>query len=234
MAVSTNTFRDFLGFAIPGTDGTKAVGLLQITKIPADIGKAFTIPENTYWAAAGRQFISPERWEIPESKTDPTDIAVIANGVGEDGNLPANQEWSIPIFGLLVANPAPFTGGTDPVPATPGLYYGEEGITPTEASLQRALNVAEKVVKGMIGLTADEALDTTDSRVEQAVLLLAMFRFQNNTVQQRELPVPDNLSPSPQQVSYFRAKIYPALLNQVSGLISHLTKYKRQINGEDS
>ena len=226
--VKLSTFKDFLGLA---NAATHAAGLLQLDKAPGFEATAFTIPKGEKFVTGGKQYATAEAWEIPESKTDPTDVGITALRDGEGGNLPASQVWQSPVLNIVATNPLPITGGLD---QRPGLYPQAAGKTgPTDTALQRALDVAEQVIRAVIGLKATEPLEM-DSRVEQGIMLLAMYRWQNSTVQERAHYPPSQHGAAPREQDYFRHQVYQPLMRQVSSLVSHKTKYGRIINGEDT
>jgi len=229
--ITPNDFKQWLGYSLPGSPGTEAVGLLQITKASGRENQSFSIPKDSIFSAKGLQFKNPEAWQVSESRSDPLDIAVRSESVGVAGNLPSGQHWNSPVSGLLVTNPAAFSLGADPIPDTPGLYPSDQKLEPSDSLLQLHIDTAIMMVRDIIGLLDTETIPSDDPRVKQAIFLLAMYRLENNSSQQKGRNVPDEFETNPQVTSYFRAKVYEPLLMQVRGLVSHLINWKRQING---
>lgn len=229
MAITINDFRKWAGFSYDGFEGTKAVGLLKLTKEAGSLNQAFSIPKNYTWVANGIQFQNPEAWEISQTRRDPLDIAIQSVSPSARANIEAYQTWdSYP--GLSLENPFAFTLGADPQEAKGGVFPIAQDLTIRDEILQLHLDTAISVCRSIIGLGTAEDFPENDPRVMQAVFLLSIYRLENNHTQQRQFSIFEGEMPLREQ-SYFRAKVYEPLLMQVRGLLSHLIKWDRQING---
>ena len=162
-------------------------------------------------------------------------VTVQAQNAGAQYNIQPSQNWASPqLGGVTVQNAIPFSNGSDDIPERKGLYpQRQKGVGPTDTQLQRALDVSHQVIRGMIGLKDTEDFPD-DSRTREAVFLLSMYRLENNLTQEAIFAKPTLHATSPQETRYFRANVYRHLMNQVAGLISHLTKWERIINGEEA
>lgn len=226
--VAISEFKDFLGHAVAAT---RAVGLLQMAKAPGFEATAFTIPQGAKFVTGGKQYATAEVWEIPESKTDPTDVAVSALRDGAGGNLPAGQVWESPVLNIVATNPDPISGGAD---QKPGLYPQDAKNQPSDNALQRALDVSHDVIKAMLSNDPATELDVTDNRIKQAILLLSAYRLQQNLMQEQQVPVPSQHGAAPMETRYFRARVYKPLMVQITQLLSHKIDWGRAINGPPS
>lgn len=230
--ITIKDFSDFLGLGREKTPGMKASGILVVTKT-VSLDRVLNIPKSTRFdSESGYKYFTTEDNTISESATF-LPVAVVSQSPGQAYNIPANQVWTSPqIGGVSVANPQAFTGGQDSLPEIKGIYpQRQKGIGPSDNQLQRCIDVAVAVIRGMIGLSPKDDFPYTDSRVREAVFLLALYRLENNQIQETRFQKPSLHATSPEESRYFRANVYKPLMGQVSGLISHLTRWDMVING---
>lgn len=228
--ITTNDFRAYMGLATQTQPGRPSVGLLVLTRLPANTSP-LTIEKDTVWSSGGLGFVNPEPWEVSES-AQTFEFAVQSRLNGEQYNLPANSPWPPLYPGFRVENPNAFVGGADEVKGLPGYFpiSGQDG-RPSDQQLQLHLDAARPLVKDMIG-KKDTELNEDDPRVRTAILMLATYRFQNRDFQQKMRPVPQSFAESEAEKSLFRDRMYMPLLRQIGGLLCHLTDYKRHILGD--
>ena len=211
-------FRKFMGLSVPSVRGTRATGLLEATKIASKQNQAFEIPAGHIFTGGGYNFKTTERFEIPESRTDPFPFAVQAVTTGSAQNLAAGQTFrSAGLFGLTFRNILAFEGGTDDTPEVPGLFPDQRAV-PDDDILEFHLNGAKLFCRSLMGLKAGDEYPT-DANTDTATYLVAMYRFQQRSTQESRRPVPQSQAESPMETSYYRANLWPALIGQVAELL---------------
>ena len=112
--------------------------------------------------------------------------------------------------------------------ATPSPIGALEKESTPDAIIQSHMGISERIVRNMLGLTADEALPNDES-VDHSIYLLTLFFLENVSSQENTSRFEPASELSFQKVSFYRQQVYPALLRQVNGMTSHLRKYSRFI-----
>lgn len=228
--VTLRDFREFLGFSIEGSGSRGLITIRRKPPIPQD-KKSIDIPKNTRFYSNNISFYNPERTILSES-SDFIPLFIVTNTKGEDSNLKPNQQWktSLPSWiteMITIENTQAFSGGIDELP---GQYFGGVGeVNLFDNQIQRALDVARLQLAKELGITESNE-DTSnfelwlqdDPCIREALMMIAMYRLQQNTTQSLNYNVGYSRGGSfPEQEKYFRHRDFEPLMRQVRGLISH-------------
>lgn len=227
--VSIRDFRLFLGY---GVVGSGSVGLITVRRKPPipQPKRPIEIKENTQFYSNGIRFFNPELATISES-ADFVPVVVKTNDLGIKTNLKPNQEWTTSLYQgvdeVTIENSQSFSGGEDEVS---GMYpYGTGNLNIQDNQLQRSLNVAKIELAKIIGIQDSEEDETNydswimdDPSVREGLMMIAMYRLQNNTTQSLQFNPPlSGESSSPAREKYFRHKEWKPLVEQVTQLVAH-------------
>ena len=229
---SRENFAIWLGLGRDPIPATPATGVLRVDKTGSLIGKSLTIPKD-------HEFIHPDgfKFEVIDAITlseshNYTGVAVVADTPGEAFNVSPETGWSTGITNLTAENRQAFTGGAEAIAGRTGLYpQRQKGLGPSNEALDMSLEVGQELCRDIVGYEDVSDLPTDDRRVQFAVFLVALYYLENNLIQEKDFTVPTMASSSPRQTSYFRWRTHGPLMQQVCGLLSHLTKFDLHITG---
>ena len=211
------TLQDFKIFANLPREAVPAMpsyGLLVLSKATGHESDAFSIPSGSLFTTQGMGFVTSENFEFSESATY-TEVAVKARVAGPRGNLLANQVWTSPIDHLNASNPAPFTNGSDPIPAVKRDIDWDKR---PDSLIQSVLDLASKNVKTILG--NPESLPD-DPRVDRAVYILGQFFLENRSTQENQTAM--NLGEmSKQKTAYYRERVFSAIQREIQNILNPL------------
>ena len=98
----------------------------------------------------------------------------------------------------------------------------------TDPVIQSHMSVAEQIVKNMCGYLSSEALPDNPA-IDNSIYILTLFFIENVSSQE----VTQEFSPASElnfrKVSYYRERVLPAVLKQITMMISPFVKIKRFI-----
>ena len=178
------TIDRFKAFAGWPTDGKQAVGLIVLTRINDEDQTVIPLPQATeYLSLPSYIFVSPNDNEINESQSM-IEIPVIARDKGFSYNLPARSLWKN-TKGLMISNPAPFTGGSDDAEVSDiGDYLIRRNMA--DHVTKNHIDISKDIVKDMLGFDKTEELPQV-TRIETAVFTLTLFLLKNRHIEKREV-----------------------------------------------
>lgn len=226
--LSISEFKSFMGYSTGGSEGSPAYGILVITKADSSDQSSYDFPADGQWSPSGSglNFYNPDRWTLSESARH-IEIGVQSKTRSSRYNIEANLQWP-PQQGIVITNPAAFTQGADPTPASPGLYPGLK--SPPDVRLQSAIDTGKGICSNMMGLKEGDDFPDDDPLVKEAVFLLGAYKLQNTHFQQLVAPVSSASPTAPMTTVLFRDRTFKPLMNQVFQLLSHRIDFSRLIN----
>ena len=216
MAISINGFKEWAGWP---QAGSKAVGLLVITRTDPSDQTLISIPKTTAFTTGGMTFNPVEDHELNQSQRM-IEIVVQSSLEGSKGNVASGQDWGSALTGVTLGNPGAFSQGIDSVKIT-DVANSVLSQNINDRVVQSNLDSSVAIVKDMIGDSMSPLPDV--ARVDQAVFTLALFFLENVSFKQETKSL--NIDPlNFQKTSHFLERLEPMVYKRVRNLIAPYRK----------